>query len=118
MKQRFKQTNRHKAVLTRDDRNIMDLIRFHTVWHGATHLTSELLKSTGRRLITIHCAIRKLIKLGIIEECYSEIDGIPTRLYMMLPFEEDPVDNNDHSTSNGKKDVFLVIDISAVRKSY
>ena len=110
----FKHTNRHKAVLTRDDHNIMDFIRFYTAWHGAAHLTFELLKSTGRCLLTIHYAIRKLIELGIIEECYSEIDGIPTRLYTMLPFEENSVENNDHSTSNDKKDIFLVVDIAAV----
>ncbi|WP_432356959.1 hypothetical protein [Sporosarcina sp. UB5] len=87
----IKHTNRHKAVLTKDDRNILDLIRFYTAWHGAANLTYELLKSTGRCLSTIHCAIRKLIKLGIIRECYSEIDGIPTVLYTMQPFEEDSV---------------------------
>lgn len=41
----FKHTNRHKTVLIRDDRNIMDLIRSYTDWHRAANLKYKLRSS-------------------------------------------------------------------------
>ncbi|MFC5604791.1 hypothetical protein [Sporosarcina koreensis] len=88
----------HWDNLTKSDRQVLDIIRRHSVKYGAAHLKHGTIEeATGKSNVTIRRAIRKLVKLAIIEKVHfirPVMSGLGANIYIILPFDDQGKMNN------------------------
>lgn len=99
----------HWDNLTKSDRQVLDVIRRYSVKYGAAHLKHGTMEeATGKSNVTVRRAIRKLVKLEIIEKIHyirPVMSGLGANIYIILPFvdqgkmndrddDNKPYDNN------------------------
>lgn len=91
----------HWDELTKSDRQVLDIIRRYSVKYGAAHLKHGTIEeATGKSNVTVRRAIRKLVKLAIIEKVHyirPVMSGLGANIYIVLPFD-------DHRKMNGRDD--------------
>ena len=117
LKASFNHRQRHKALLTKVDLDLLGWIVLHNRGLVASKLMNELPELTNLSIETIDHSYQKLITLGIIERMEKNIDGVPTTLYPMLPFEGklDDFDGlNDLKELNNIKKIY-VFDEGSIR---
>ncbi|WP_432357003.1 hypothetical protein [Sporosarcina sp. UB5] len=82
----------HWDELTKSDRQVLDVIRRYSVKYGAAHLKHVTIeKATGKSNVTVRRAIRKLVKLEIIEKVHyirPVMSGLGANIYIILPFDD------------------------------
>ncbi|WP_262174224.1 hypothetical protein [Saccharococcus sp. Marseille-Q5394] len=87
-----KQITLHAAELTKSDHQVLDAILHHSAMHGAAQLTyPEMQEVTGKSIATVQRAIRKLVKLRIIEKLHyfhPGIGGLGANIYIILPSDD------------------------------
>ena len=92
---------KHWDELTKSDRQVLDVIRRHSVKYGAAHLKHGTIETAvGKSNATVRRAIRKLVKLGIIEKVHfirPVMSGLGANIYIILPFvDQGKMNNRDH----------------------
>lgn len=91
----------HWDELTKSDRQVLNIIRRYSVKYGAAHLKHGTIEdATGKSNVTVRRAIRKLVKLGIIEKIHTirpVMSGLGANIYIILPFD-------DHGKMNDRDD--------------
>ncbi|WP_432357012.1 hypothetical protein [Sporosarcina sp. UB5] len=82
----------HWDELTKSDRQVLDVIRRYSVKYGAAHLKHVTIEeATGKSNVTVRRAIRKLVKLDIIEKVHyirPVMSGLGANIYIILPFDD------------------------------
>lgn len=91
----------HWDNLTKSDRQVLDVIRRYSVKYGAAHLKHGTIEdATGKSNITVRRAIRKLVKLEIIEKVHyirPVMSGLGANIYIILPFDDQgKMNDRDH----------------------
>ncbi|WP_336823742.1 hypothetical protein [Sporosarcina sp. USHLN248] len=94
---------RHYDHLTKSDRQVLDIIRRYSVKYGAAHLKHcTIEEAIGKSNVTVRRAIRKLVKLGIIEKVHyirPVMSGLGANIYIILPVD-DHGKMNDRNNGN------------------
>ncbi|MFS0689391.1 hypothetical protein AB1K89_09120 [Sporosarcina sp. 179-K 8C2 HS] len=108
--------SRHWDNLTKSDRQVLDVIRRYSVKYGAAHLKHGTIEeATGKSNVTVRRAIRKLVKLQIIEKVHyirPVMSGLGANIYIILPFDDQgkmndrddddkPHDNKENERNSG-----------------
>ena len=97
----------HWDELTKSDRQVLDVIRRYSVKYGAAHLKHGTIEeATGKSNVTVRRAIRKLVKLAIIEKVHyirPVMSGLGANIYIILPFD-DQGKMNDRDDDNKPHD--------------
>lgn len=82
----------HWDAMTKSDRRVLDVIRRYSVKYGAAHLKHGTIEETIEKSnATVRRAIRKLIKLRIIEKVHyirPVMSGLGANIYIILPFDD------------------------------
>ncbi|MFC5589017.1 helix-turn-helix domain-containing protein [Sporosarcina soli] len=82
----------HWDAMTKSDRRVLDVIRRYSVKYGAAHLKHGTIEETiGKSNATVRRAIRKLIKLRIIEKVHyirPVMSGLGANIYIIFPFDD------------------------------
>ncbi|MCM3709175.1 hypothetical protein [Sporosarcina luteola] len=98
---------RHWDEMTNSDRQVLDVIRRYSVKYGAAHLKHGTIEDAiGKSNVTVRRAIRKLVKLHIIEKVHTirpVMSGLGANIYIILPFD-DQGKMNDRDEDNKPHD--------------
>jgi hypothetical protein len=91
----------HWDNLTKSDRQVLDVIRRYSVKYGAAHVKHGTIEDvTGKSNVTVRRAIRKLVKLEIIEKVHyirPVMSGLGANIYIILPFDDQgKMNDRDH----------------------
>ncbi len=84
--------NEHWQAMNKTDRAVLDVIRRYSVKFGAAHLKHDTIADAiGKSNVTARRAIRKLVKLNIIDKVHyvrPVMNGLGANIYAIRPFEE------------------------------
>lgn len=100
----------HWDDLTKSDRQVLDIIRRYSVKYGAAHLKHGTIEeATGKSNVTVRRAIRKLVKLEIIEKIHTirpVMSGLGANIYIILPIDDHGKinDRDDDDKPHGNKE--------------
>lgn len=88
MQSSYNHRSYHAASLTKDDLDILEWIVMHNFGYGTMNVKEQVHTIFKIPLDTVDQSLEKLMKLGIIEQIDTDVDGEMLTLYPMLPFEE------------------------------
>ena len=82
----------HWQAMNETDRAVLDVIRRYSVKFGAAHLKHDTIADAiDKSNVTARRAIRKLVKLGIIDKIHyvrPVMNGLGANIYAIKPFQE------------------------------
>ena len=82
----------HWQSMNQTDRNVLDVIRRYSVKFGAAHLKHDTIAgAVGKSNATARRAIRKLVKLGIIDKIHyvrPVMNGLGANIYAIRPYKK------------------------------
>jgi DNA-binding transcriptional ArsR family regulator len=82
----------HWRTMNNTDRDILDVIRRYSMKSGAAHLKHDTIaEAIDKAIPTVRRAIRKLVKLGIIDRVHyirPVLNGLGANIYVIRPFDD------------------------------
>lgn len=87
-----KHKHEHWQEMNHTDRDVLDVIRRYSVKFGAAHLKHDTIAvAIGKSNVTARRAIRKLVKLGIIDKIHyvrPVMNGLGANIYAIRPYKD------------------------------
>ena len=80
----------HWRAMNDTDRDVLNIIFHHSMEFGAAHLKHDTIAAAiGKSNVTVRRAIRKLVKLGIVDRIHyirPTMNGLGANIYAIRPY--------------------------------